>query len=173
MRIETRLIGDLQAAPYNPRKISDDALKGLKASIRRFGIVEPIIINERTGNIVGGHQRLRALMEMGESKTDVIIVDLPESEERVLNITLNNPHIAGEFTDDLQIILEDIKIELPDAYVDLMLDELETNAKSLDAGAQMDGIEYRIIISCDNETHQLDLLQRFETEGLKCQLLMS
>jgi len=87
-------------------------------------MVEPIIVNDTTGNIVGGHQRLKVLIEDGIKSTDVVVVELPESEERALNVTLNNPHITGDFTEDLQLILADIKIEMPTDYIDMRLDEL-------------------------------------------------
>jgi len=124
MRIEERYVAGMKPADYNPRTISDKAMAGLKASIKRWGIVEPIIVNERTGNIVGGHQRLRVLLELGEVKTDAVIIDIDESEERALNVTLNNPHIAGEFLPDLQNILEGFKLDIPDAFEALNLDEL-------------------------------------------------
>jgi ParB-like chromosome segregation protein Spo0J len=45
------------AAPYNPRKISDHDLEALRRSMKFFGVVEPVVVNKRTGRIVGGHQR--------------------------------------------------------------------------------------------------------------------
>jgi len=55
-------IADLNPAPYNPRKISNRAMTGLSASIVRFGLVQPVIWNEKTGNVVGGHQRLKVII---------------------------------------------------------------------------------------------------------------
>lgn len=134
IRIETRKLKDLTPAPYNPRAISDIALAGLKASIKRFGIVEPVILNTRTGNVVGGHQRIKALLDLGETETDVVIVDLPESEEQALNITLNNPEIAGTFTDSLQDLLSGLQVEIGiDAMQELRLDNLvATNDNPMD-----------------------------------------
>jgi ParB-like chromosome segregation protein Spo0J len=92
----------LNPAPYNPRTISEAAKQGLKASITRYGCVEPIIANKRTHfTIVGGHRRYEVLLELGETETDVVVVDLPASEEKALNLALNNPAIAGEFTADV------------------------------------------------------------------------
>ncbi len=63
---ERRLVraGDLKPAAYNPRAISDEALEGLRNSVSRFGIVQPLVVNEREDGelrVVGGHQRIRAL----------------------------------------------------------------------------------------------------------------
>lgn len=117
-------LSELKPAPYNPRKISSEALTGLKASIRRFGLVQPIIVNRRTGYVVGGHQRIRALLEAGEDSALVLDVDLPESEEKALNLALNSHHIEGEWTEGLGDVLSEVKLELPELFVDLRLGDL-------------------------------------------------
>ncbi len=93
-RMKRMRLDELIAAPYNPRKISGPALAGLSASIARFGLVQPVIVNERTGRVVGGHQRIKAMAAQGETETDAILVDLPESEEKALNVALNSASIA-------------------------------------------------------------------------------
>ncbi len=113
----------LTPAAYNPRTISQEAARGLRASLRRFGLVQPIVWNERTGNVVGGHQRIEALKSLGKTEAQVVVVDLPVSKEKALNVTLNNPSISGEFTADLQGILAELS-ELPD----LEFEELRLNA---------------------------------------------
>ena len=117
-------LAGLAPAPYNPRTISKEAARGLQASLRRFGLVQPIVWNRRTKRVVGGHQRIDALKALGKSEAQVVVVDLPESEERVLNVTLNNPAIGGEFTDGLQAILAEIAAASPIEFEELRLDEL-------------------------------------------------
>ena len=95
VRVETRRVADLVPAPYNPRAISDGALAGLGESIGRFGLVQPIIVNARTGHVVGGHQRLKVLEAQGVEATDVVVVDLPEAEEKALNLALNSQRDLG------------------------------------------------------------------------------
>jgi len=56
--------------------------------------VEPIVWNKRTGNIVGGHQRLKVLLDMGMREVDCVVVDLDEAKEKALNLALNK--IQGE-----------------------------------------------------------------------------
>ena len=123
-RIETRRVADLTPAAYNPRKIDPKAMAGLTASVERFGAVQPIIVNERTGHIVGGHQRLKALQQLGQTETTVVVVDLSEPDERALNVTLNNPHIAGEFSEGLGALLDTISDESPGLFGELRLDAL-------------------------------------------------
>jgi len=123
-KTKTMKIKDLHPADYNPRTISKEALSGLGESIKRFGLVQHIIWNKRTGNVVGGHQRLKVLAAAGETDVQVIEVDLPPGEEKALNVTLNSPAVSGEFTDDLQGILEDIQAAVPEGWLDLRLNEL-------------------------------------------------
>jgi len=54
-------VKDLKPANYNPRKISDEQLKMLKKSLLEFGDLSGIVYNRRTGNLVGGHQRVKCI----------------------------------------------------------------------------------------------------------------
>lgn len=124
--IETRRmsIEDLNPAVYNPRKIGDKSLKGLGESIERFGMLVPIIWNERTGNIVGGHQRFKCLLEQGEDEVDVVVVDLDHNEEVALNITLNNRLIRGDFTQEVVGMLATTEVKMGSSFNDVGLKEL-------------------------------------------------
>lgn len=120
----TRLkVADLLPWAGNPRTITEEALAGLDASIARWGLVQPIVFNKRTGRVLGGHQRLRVLQAHGVNETDVVVVDLPEVEERALNVALNNPHIAGGWAPEARDLLRELSTGF-DAFKDLRLDEL-------------------------------------------------
>lgn len=131
LNIERKLIADLMPAPYNPRTISSEALAGLRASVERFGLVEPVVWNRRTGHVVGGHQRLKALQALGETATQVVVVDLDEIEEKALNVALNSPAIAGEFTPELHALLAEIEAALPDLSDELRFDDLAAQMRHL------------------------------------------
>ena len=111
MRIEQRPIAELTPADYNPRKDlkpGDAEYEKLKASIEQFGYVEPAIFNERTGRIVGGHQRLKVMADLGIDVADVVIVDLDETKEKALNIALNK--ISGEWDEPkLALLIADLQ----------------------------------------------------------------
>jgi hypothetical protein len=119
-------MGALKRAEYNPRTITDKAKVGLASSIQTFGLVEPIIWNERTGNIVGGHQRYDRLLEQGAIETDVVVVSLSPSHEIALNITLNNTNIQGDWIDGQRDqLIEDLKRDELDLVDNLQLNDLQ------------------------------------------------
>lgn len=110
MDIQKKLIAELNPAKYNPRKAlkaGDPEYEKLKRSITQFGLVDLPIWNSRTGNVVGGHQRLQVLRDMGATEVDVVVVDLDELKEKALNVALNK--ISGEWDiPKLQDLIQDL-----------------------------------------------------------------
>ena len=76
----------------NPRKMPKSELDKLEKSIKEFGYVEPIVWNEQTGKVVGGHQRLKVLQQLGEKEIEVVVVNLDGNKEKLLNLALNRIH---------------------------------------------------------------------------------
>lgn len=98
MNIQQIPAARLNPAAYNPRKDlkpGDKEYEKLKRSIAEFGYVEPVIWNRQTGNVVGGHQRLKVLMDLGHTEIDCVVVDLDLQREKALNIALNK--IQGDW----------------------------------------------------------------------------
>lgn len=117
MNYQMMQLDEMNPSPYNPRKTlkpGEQKYEALKESISRFDLVEPIIFNQKTGNIVGGHQRYNVLRDMGITSTLAVVVDLDEDKERLLNLALNK--IKGDW--DYQK-LEDIlrKYSLDEAQI--------------------------------------------------------
>ena len=113
MRLEEKKLSELNAATYNPRVTLEPGMEEfekLKKSIEHFGDVEPIVWNERTGNVVGGHQRLQVLKFLGRETATVSVVDLGEKEEKLLNLALNKA--KGEWDNaKLEKMLRDMDTE--------------------------------------------------------------
>lgn len=113
MNIQKVPVSKIKAAKYNPRKDlkpGDAEYEKLRRSIEEFGYVEPLVWNQRTGNIVGGHQRFKVLKAMGYQEIDCVVLDIDEQREKALNVALNK--ISGEFdipllTDLLRDLSED------------------------------------------------------------------
>lgn len=101
MEIRSIPIAQINPAPYNPRQDlqpGDPAYEQLRRSIEEFGYVDPCIWNERTGNLVGGHQRFKILVARGDKEIMCSIVDLDDQRERALNLALNR--IAGDWDNE-------------------------------------------------------------------------
>jgi hypothetical protein len=103
--------GELKKCPYNPRKITAEAKRRLKAGLEKHGLVQPLIFNKRTGYLVGGHQRLSCLDDIHESKDyslNIAVVDMDEAQEKELVVFLNNTSSMGYWDDDsvLQIVAD-------------------------------------------------------------------
>lgn len=110
MQIEVASIDALNNAKYNPRKdlkSTDAEYIKLKNSVEHFGYVDPVIVNKRNMTVVGGHQRLKVLKDLGYKDIEVVYVDLDETDEKALNIALNK--ISGEWdAEKLEDLLRDI-----------------------------------------------------------------
>ncbi len=92
-------IDSLRPSEYNPRKISQESMTQLKESIKKFKLVDPLIVNcapNRNGVVIGGHMRLKAAVELGFKEVPVVYLNIPDIEkEKELNIRLNKN--TGEF----------------------------------------------------------------------------
>ena len=126
MNIEQLDPATLVPADYNPRKISKHQAEALKRSLDRWGFVEPIVANKRTGRIVGGHQRLDGALALALPTVPVHWIDVDEASEKALNIALNQ--ISGEWDEQL---LSDLLLELEHDGQDL--EDLGFDADELQA----------------------------------------
>ena len=151
MIIEKKNAAVLLPADYNPRKDlkpGDSEYEKLKHSIEQFGYVEPVIWNKATGRVVGGHQRLKVMQDMGITEIDCVVVDMPEDKEKALNIALNK--ISGDWDKDKLALLiadlqgDDFDVSLtgfePAEIDDLFKDTLKDSVKDddFDVGAELE-----------------------------------
>jgi hypothetical protein len=171
-------IADLKPAPYNPRKIGAEALSGLSESMKRFGVKQPIIWNKRTGNVIAGHQRLRILRTAltAEDKLPVVVVDVDDETERLMNVELNNPRIAGSFD---VVKMEELSVQVSTDLATLEalhLDKLfhkRSDDDEKELTRQLQGFVYRVIIECDSEEQQREMIDKLEGQGITCRALIS
>lgn len=116
MESKVMKLADITPAEYNPRVTlteNDFEYQALKASIDEFGLVVPLIVNERTGNLVSGHQRLTVMQAKGVEETEVVVIDMEPEKEKALCIAMNK--ISGEWDYGK---LADIMEELQEADLD-------------------------------------------------------
>ena len=111
MQIEKLKTEQLIPAEYNPRKDlkpGDPEYEKLKRSIEQFGYVEPVIWKKTTSKVVGGHQRLKVLLDMGITEVECVVIEMDEEKEKALNIALNK--ISGDWDKDkLALLITDLQ----------------------------------------------------------------
>ena len=151
MQIEKLKIEQLIPSDYNPRKDlkpGDAEYDKLKRSIEQFGYVEPVIWNKVTGRVVGGHQRLKVLIDMGITEVECVVVELTETKEKALNVALNK--ISGDWDKDkLALLIADLQgsdfdvsltgfdpTELDDLFKDSLKDGIKDDDFDVDAELQ-------------------------------------
>lgn len=126
-KMKTVSRNEIKNAKYNPRRIDGNAKLKLREALERHGLVEPVVINERTGHLVGGHQRLEQLdtLENGRNyRLEVAVVDVDEKEEATINVLLNNPSLQGDWDIDK---LADLKLDFGIEFEDMGFDELDVD----------------------------------------------
>jgi len=160
LELRTLPIEHLQPSAYNPRRVlspKSPAYRKLKASLEEFGLVEPLVWNERTGRVVGGHARLRILKELGVAEIAVSVVRLDEAREKALNIVLNNQEAQGRYDPsklaDLLAELQDLpELELT-GFDETTLAGLRLEPSSLEPFEERSGDRVEITVVTDSATY--------------------
>ena len=142
-------VTELKAAEYNPRKDlkpGDPEFEKLKRSLEQFGYVEPVIWNKTSGNVVGGHQRLKVLQTLGHTEIDCVVVEMDSEKEKALNIALNK--ISGDWDKDkLALLITDLQASDFDVSLtgfdpaeidDLFKDSTETKDDDFDVEGELE-----------------------------------
>ena len=143
--IEVKMVSidDVVPSVYNPRRMLDEDKVKLKNNLKRFGLIDPIIINLKNNCIIGGHQRFDVLKDSGVKEfylielgdigwlfttTDLEVID--SDYEKALNISLNK--ITGEFdTVKLRSLMEDLQLRRFDLSL-IGFDDLELKKLDID-----------------------------------------
>jgi DNA modification methylase len=162
LRVEYVSIKELKLAQYNPRKHSSEQKEQLKESIKRFGLVDPIIVNSATNrkNItIGGHFRLTCAKELGFTEVPVAYVNIPdEAKEKELNIRLNKN--TGEF--DLALLAEFDESLLADiGFSSEELDSIyfpeeDTTEENFDLEKELDKLDIKSITVKKGDIYELN-----------------
>lgn len=179
-------VGKIKMAAYNPRRNlgpKDADYQKLKRSIAEFGLVDPLVWNKRSGNLVGGHQRFKILLdEFGAKEVPVSVVDLGPEAEKTLNLALNK--IVGEWdelalADVLGGLLEKNTIdatlsgfdeaEIKEALALVVSGEAEESPKGR-TRAEMPRIAgWAVMVICASKREQSDALAELRADGYTVQ----
>jgi len=136
-------LAKIKPAPYNPRQIGDAAFAGLQESMSKFGLLDLLVVNRRTGRLIAGHQRLKVLQAAGVKRVPVIQVDFDEVTEKAANLALNSQQLAGQWTAALAPLLDELREQLPsDEYLALRLEELRGEIAAMEIQMPKDFKEF-------------------------------
>lgn len=170
----------IHKAPYNPRTITQARRSKLATSMQQFGMVELLIWNRQSGNLVGGHQRIELLDAEnlshnggGDYDLDVSVVDLAPDREKALNLALNSHEIGGEFDEGaLEKLLDELNGKFDfDLNSLIVAEEKKATKKREKAERPPIDATFEIVIRCTDEAQQETLFARFTQEGLSCRVL--
>lgn len=178
--IKTLRLRELKPCGYNPRTMNEEAMSSLQESLRQFGCVEPIVVNRfgRQYRIVGGHQRVKALLANGTVDAPCVIVSLDPEKEKLLNIALNNPLLQGQFNQTLIDLIESLKKTDQEDLIDsLRIEQLRSDIEKEFAASQkkkrpkLPESMFSVIVDCTDEKQQQEVYELLSEEGYSCRLL--
>jgi ParB family chromosome partitioning protein len=126
-------INCLSQADWNPNEMNEVMLSHLRSSIRRFGMVVPLVVRQVSSNryeTIGGAQRLTSMKDLGLTLAPCVVVTADDAEARLLGQALN--HIAG--SDNLGLraeVLRDVLASMPLEEVMAVLPETKGSLQAL------------------------------------------
>jgi ParB-like chromosome segregation protein Spo0J len=173
MKTERVKLADLTPDPGNVRKHNQQNLNAIKASLQRFGQQHPIIVDQ--SNVIrAGNGRFVAMRALGWTECDVVRTSLEGPDAVAFAIADNRT--AELATWDDEALMEQLAAIA--TYDEELLKATGYSASDLDGGDtidahQMPPMEWKIVIDCESEEQQAELMERLEKEGVKCQPLMS
>jgi ParB-like chromosome segregation protein Spo0J len=179
--------------PYarNPRK--NDAVVGrMIGSIQEFGFKMPILIRS-DGSVIDGHLRLKAAAQLGMTEVPAIVCDeWTEAQVKAFRLLANRSANWAEWDEELLTLeIEDLQVEAFDLALTGFDDKELEGFVATAAGANSDSEktpaannggardssklheQFMVLITCEHEQQQTELLERFLAEGLTCRALTS
>jgi hypothetical protein len=190
MNYQNKIIGhemvdptQLLANPLNFRihtKVQKDAMRSM---LRNIGWLDEIIVNQRTGVLINGHMRVDIALTDNEPLVPVRYVDLTDEEQNLALATFDNiAALAGTDRDQLELLLSETSTQDGDLLeflsslqppkmpeYDSPLPTDTTDYENQDVG----GNKWLIVITCENEWQQGELLEEFESREIECRALSS
>ena len=170
--IKTAKISEIKLNPDNPRTISNKDMELLIKSLKEFPEMlnlREIVVDENMV-VLGGNMRLLALQKMGASDCQIRMVSGLTPEQKREFVIKDNSNFGRYDFDSLANEWSDLP--LADWGIDLPDDWIKNNEKTNQNINEIYELKYNVIVECDNEAQQKELLTRFEEEGLICRALI-
>lgn len=170
--VDTVPLENLYPDPGNVRSHDDRNLEAIKASLRDFGQVEPLIA-DMDGKVLGGNARLEAMQALGWDEAQVVHLDIEEPEATKLALALNRTAELASWDEELARIVESLndELELDPLWND---DEIDALLKDPLEPADEDEMTfepaYEVIVVCDSESEQEQVYEDLTEKGYQCRL---
>ena len=161
----------------NPRK-NDENVARVAKSIQRFGFASPIIARTADRTIIAGHTRWKAAQSLKMDRVPVRFLDLDPADAHLLALADNRLNELSPWDDaELQRLLGEYGLEdaalagWSSADLEKMADELLDDVPSTDQSSDAI-VGFAVLIECESEEHQLDVIGKAEEMGWKCRALI-
>jgi len=135
LKIKRVPIDSLHLDPANARVHPDENLDAIEASLRRFGQAEPLVVQAKTGRVIGGNGRLVVMKKLGWTECDVVELDIDDLTATGLGIALNRSAETASWDEEtLGRLLRELQTEDALGGVGFTDDEVEDLLAHLDDG---------------------------------------
>ena len=163
---------DLQYDRCNPNRLSREGMERLKASIRKWGDIVPIVTNKDL-LVADGEQRATAMKELGMTECSVIRLPVEDVDRRLLRQVLNKlrgEHVKELDAEEFRIIVDAGAEEDLKYLLGLSDEKLRTYFDS-----EIEEVEYtetfEVVVACKDEAEQESVYNKLRREGYKCRVL--
>lgn len=174
--IEQVIIDKLIPYVRNSRTHSDTQIAQIAASIKEFGFVNPVLIDENDG-IIAGHGRVMAARKLGIGKLPCIrLLHLNENQKRAYIIADNKLALNAGWDDELlKLEIQDLSdnefnLDLIGFDADELLKIMDLEEKEEKPDQPVEAV-FEVVISCSNEGEQENIFEMMTSKGYKCRVL--
>lgn len=173
MEYSQKAVKDLIPYINNARTHSDEQVTQIASSIREFGFINPIIIDDKN-NVIAGHGRLLASKKLGLKEVPTVLVDhLTDTQRKAYVLADNQLALNAGWDDELLKLelaqLDDVGFDLELLGFDLKgLDDVFENENKTDLSDSE--TKYQIIIKCEDEIAQENAYEYLTQKGYSCQV---
>ena len=169
MKIENINILEIHENQKNEKKHSEIQIKNVAESIKKFGIVQPLVI-DKNNEIIIGHCRFKALKLLDYKEIPCVkLEEITEDQANMLRILDNKLNESDWNIELLKDTLNNLDLNDFDLDWSFLDEEIENEIERTDLSDNYQE-KLQIIIECENEEMQEQLYQEFTERGFTCQL---
>lgn len=166
--VERRPVASLVPYARNARTHSDEQVARIMASIAEWGWTTPVLVDE-DGGIIAGHGRVMAAQRMNLDDVPVMVARGWTEPQKRAYILADNKLALDAGWDIAMLELEVADLEQLGANMIVSFDDILGKGLGAggDASTEMPGETWAVIVECRDEAHQVELIERFQADGLK------